>query len=67
MRFSLKKMTFVCNELGRRRQPKDLFACSDLNTVIFLSHSASILRKPSRLEAGERIMCGESAGRGDHH
>lgn len=33
--FSLK-ITFVYNELGKRRQPSDLFVCSGLNTVSFL-------------------------------
>lgn len=65
--FLLKKIkiTFVRNELGKRGQPGDLFVCSNLNTVIFLRHSADVLKKPNKLEAGGRIMYGRSSGRED--
>lgn len=65
--FPLKKIkiSFVHNELGKSGQPGDLFVCSNLNTVIFLRHSADVLKKPNELEAGGRIKYGKSSGRGD--
>lgn len=64
IRFSLKKITFVYNDLGKRRQLSDLFVCSGLSTVSFLKSFSP--KKSQTLERVERIMYGKSAGRDLH-